>query len=213
MFTGIIESICTVRTARPIRGGRMLELDLGPLAHGVKPGESIAVNGACLTITKLSGQIASFDLSSETLEKSTLGSLRGGSKVNAERAMRADGRFDGHTVQGHIDATATVKTIEKRGNFYHLKFTAESDVLDYIVPKGSVAIDGISLTAAEVDRNSFAVVVIPATWDKTTLRTVKVGDKVNIEIDIIAKIIKKQLEKILDSKSSLTSAKLKELGF
>lgn len=213
MFTGIIESVCTVKNTRPIRAGQVLELDLGSLAGGARPGDSIAVNGVCLTITKLSAQIAAFDLSSETLEKSTLSSLRSGGKVNAERAMRADGRFGGHIVQGHIDAAATVKTIEKQGNFYRLKFTAESDILDCIVPKGSIAVDGISLTAAEVDRNSFTVVVIPATLDKTTLRTAKVGDKVNIEIDIIAKMIKKQLERILDSKSPLTTAKLKELGF
>ena len=213
MFTGIIESICTVKTARPVGGAMLLELDLGLLAADAKPGDSIAVNGVCLTITKLFAQTAQFDISSETLEKSTLASLRPGSKINAERAMRTDGRFGGHIVQGHVDAAATVKTIEKQGVFYRMKFTAAHDVLDYIVPKGSVAIDGISLTAAEVDRDSFAVVVIPATWDKTTLRTAKVGDKVNIEIDIIAKMIKKQLEKILDSKSPLTAAKLKELGF
>lgn len=213
MFTGIIESICTVKTARPSRGGLLLELDLGSLAADAKPGDSIAVNGTCLTITKLLAQTAQFDLSAETVEKSTLSSLRPGSKVNVERAMRADGRFGGHIVLGHIDAAVTVKAVEKQGAFCRLKFTAAPDVLDYIVSKGSVAINGISLTAAEVDRDSFTVVVIPATLDNTTLRTAKVGDKVNIEIDIFAKMIKKQLEKILDSKSPLTSAKLKELGF
>ena len=213
MFTGIIEFVCTVKTVRPAKGGYMLELDLGPLAQDAKPGDSIAVNGACLTITKLSSQFASFDLSAETIEKSTLGSLRPGSKVNTERAMQANGRFDGHIVQGHIDTTAIIKSIEKQGDFYNLKFAAEPDVLDYIVPKSSIAIDGISLTVTEVARENFAVTVIPATWNKTVLHLAKVGDKANIETDIIAKMIKKQLEKVLHSKSPLTAEKLKQLGF
>jgi riboflavin synthase len=213
MFTGIIESICTVKMAQPARGGYMLMLELGSLAQDAKPGDSIAVNGTCLTITKLSGQIAQFDLSAETIKKSALGSLLPGSKVNVEKAMQANGRFDGHIVQGHIDAVAIIKSIERQGDFYNLKFAAEPDVLDYIVPKGSVAIDGISLTLTEVDSKSFAVTVIPTTWDKTILHLAKIGDKVNIETDIIAKMIKKQLEKVLDSNSSLTVEKLKELGF
>ena len=213
MFTGIIESICTVKTARPAGGAYILEVDLGSLAQDAKPGDSIAVNGTCLTITQLSGRIASFDLSAETIEKSTLGSLRPGSKVNAERAMQANGRFDGHIVQGHIDGTAIIKTIEKQGDFYNLKFAAEPDVLEYIVPKGSIAIDGTSLTVTEIDSKSFAVTVIPTTWDKTVLHLAKIGDKVNIETDILVKMIKKQLEKVLGSGSSLTVEKLKELGF
>ena len=213
MFTGIIESICTIKAARPAKGGALLEVDLGALADDAKLGDSIAVNGACLTITKLLARTAQFDVSAETLEKSTLGSLRPGSKVNTERAMASDGRFGGHIVQGHVDATATIKTIERRGDFYQLKFAADNSVLEYIVSKASVAIDGISLTVSDLDRDSFAVTVIPTTWDKTILHLAKIGDKVNIETDIIAKMVKKQMEKMLESKSSLTAAKLKELGF
>ncbi len=213
MFTGIIESICTVKAARPTKGGALLELDLGLLAEDAKLGDSIAVNGVCLTITKLLAQTVQFDVSAETLEKSTLGSLRPGNKINAERAMASDGRFGGHIVQGHVDATATIKTIEGQGDFYQLKFTADNSVLEYIVSKASVAVDGISLTVSSVGRENFAVTVIPTTWDKTILHLAKIGDKVNIETDIIAKMVKKQLEKMLNSKSSLTAVKLKELGF
>lgn len=213
MFTGIIESICMVKAARPTKGGVLLELDLGPLAEDAKLGDSIAINGACLTITRLFARTAQFDVSAETLEKSTLSSLRPGSKVNAERAMASNGRFGGHIVQGHVDGTATIKAIEKQGDFYHFSFTANDDILNCIVPKGSIAIDGISLTINMVDQQGFAVTVIPTTWDKTILNMTRIGDKVNIETDIIAKIINKQLEKLLDSNSSLTANKLKELGF
>lgn len=213
MFTGIIESICTIKAARPARGGAVLELDLGSLAEGAKLGDSIALNGVCLTITKLLGRSAQFDVSGETLKKSTLGSLRPGSKVNAERAMRADGRFGGHIVQGHVDATTTIKAIEKQGDFYQFKFAPDDDVLECVVAKGSIAIDGISLTVAEVEQRAFAVTVIPTTWDETIFHLAKVGDKVNIETDIIAKMVKKQLEKMLDAKSGMSVEKLKGLGF
>ena len=213
MFTGIIESVCTVIAARPGKGGMVLELDLGPLAEDTKLGDSIAVNGACLTITKLLGHIAGFDVSAETLKKSILASLRPGSKANVERAMRADGRFGGHIVQGHIDAAATIKAIEKQGNFYQFSFTADEAVLGHIVPKGSIAVDGISLTVTEVDQRGFGVAVIPTTWNKTILHLAKIGDKVNIETDILAKIIKKQLEKVVGSEQGLTIEQLRKKGF
>lgn len=213
MFTGIIESICTVKTARPSRGGMLLELDLCSLAADAKLGDSIAVNGACLTITKLAGQIAGFDISSETLEKSTLSSLRSGSKVNAERAMRADGRFGGHIVQGHIDATGKIKKIEKKGDFWQFVFESPKEIQDFLIPKGSIAVDGVSLTIADIEKNNFDVAIIPATFGSTIFKNYKVGDLVNIETDIICRIVKKQLENILPTKSNLRIDKLKEMGF
>ena len=191
----------------------LLSIDLGELADDGRIGDSIAINGVCLTIARLEGGIATFELSGETLAKSTLGKLKPSSQINIERAIRAADRFGGHFVQGHIDGTATIKAIDKRGRFADMKFAAEPELLDQMVVKGSVAVDGISLTIASMDQNSFSVALIPETLKKTTLSKVKIGDEVNIETDIIVKTIKKQLEKILPQKQSLTTEKLKELGF
>ena len=191
----------------------LLSVDLGELADDSKIGDSIAINGVCLTIAKLESGIASFELSGETLAKSTLGKLKPSSQVNVERAIKAADRFGGHFVQGHIDGTATIKAIDKRGRFADIKFAAGAELLDAMVAKGSVAVDGISLTIASIDQNSFTVALIPETLNKTTLSKVKIGDEVNIETDIIVKTIKTQLEKILPQKQSLTAEKLKELGF
>ena len=213
MFTGLIETICTVRSVRQSGGTMLLTVDLGELAGDGRIGDSIAINGVCLTIASLEGGLATFELSGETLARSTLGKLKPSSQVNVERAIRAADRFGGHFVQGHIDGTATIKAIDKRGRFADIKFAAGAELLDAMVAKGSVAVDGISLTIAGIDRNSFTVALIPETLNKTTLSQVKIGDEVNIETDIIVKTIKTQLEKILPQTQSLTAEKLKELGF
>jgi riboflavin synthase len=213
MFTGLIEGICRVISAGPGSGQLVLSVDLGPFADDIKIGDSIAVNGACLTVTKLAGTAASFDISSETLERTTLGTLQGGWQVNIERALKPTGRLGGHIVQGHIDGTGLVKQVNEKGKFRDIKFSAAPDLLEQMVIKGSVAVDGISLTIADIDQDSFSVSVIPETLEKTTLGKAKVGDVVNIETDIIVKIIKKQLDNILPKKQTLTIEKLKELGF
>jgi len=213
MFTGLIEAVCTVKSVRRSENTMLLSIDLGELADDSKIGDSIAINGGCLTIAKLEGNIATFDLSGETLAKSTLGKLKPSSQVNVERAVKATDRFGGHFVQGHIDGTATIKAIDKHGQFADMKFAVNDELLDQMVVKGSVAVDGISLTIASMGRNSFSVAVIPETLKKTTLSRVKIGDEVNIETDIIVKTIKKQLEKILPQNQPLTAEKLKELGF
>lgn len=191
----------------------LLTVDLGELAGDGRIGDSIAINGACLTITKLEGGLATFELSGETLARSTLGKLKPSSQVNVERAVKAADRFGGHFVQGHIDGTAIIKAIDKRGRFADIKFVAGAELLNAMVAKGSVAVDGISLTIAGIDRNSFTVALIPETLKKTTLSQAKIGDEVNIETDIIVKTIKTQLDKILPQTQSLTAEKLKELGF
>jgi riboflavin synthase len=191
----------------------LMSIDLGELADDSKIGDSIAINGGCLTITKLEGSVATFDLSGETLAKSTLGKLKPSSQVNVERAIKVTDRFGGHFVQGHIDGTAAIKAIDKHGQFADMKFAVPAELLDQMVVKGSVAVDGISLTIASIDQNSFSVAIIPETLNKTTLSRVKIGDEVNIETDIIVKTVKKQLEKILPQKQLLTAEKLKELGF
>jgi riboflavin synthase len=191
----------------------LLTVDLGSLADECKISDSIAVNGVCLTITKFEGGTAAFDVSAETLAKSALDTLSSSSQVNIERAVKATDRFGGHFVLGHIDGTATVKAIDKQGQFVEMTFAASPELLDSMVVKGSVAVDGISLTIAGMDKNSFSVALIPQTLNTTTLGKVKIGDKVNVETDIIVKTIKKQLEKILPQRQPLTVDKLRELGF
>ena len=191
----------------------VLTIDLGMLADQSKTGDSIALSGACLTIAKLQGSLASFDVSAETLAKSTLGKLKPSLEVNIERSLKASDRFGGHFVLGHVDGTATVDAIDKSGEFANIKFAAKAELLDAIVVKGSVAIDGISLTIATVDIKSFGVSVIPETLKRTTLGKAKIGDFVNIETDIIVKTIKRQLDEILPKKQGLTAEKLRQLGY
>jgi len=213
MFTGLIETICTVKSVRRSAESMVLTIDLGKLADENKTGDSIAISGACLTIAKLQGSLASFDVSAETLAKSTLGKLKPSSEVNVERSLKASDRFGGHFVLGHVDGTATVDAIDKAGKFANIKFAAKSELLDAIVVKGSVAVDGISLTIAAVDIKSFSVSIIPETLKRTTLGKAKIGDCVNIETDIIVKTIKRQLDEILPKKQGLTAEKLRQLGY
>ena len=213
MFTGLIEAVCTVKAVRQSASAMQITVDLGHFAKQTKIGDSIAVNGVCLTIAGLKGSLATFDASPETLEKSTLGRLRPASPVNTECALRPSDRLGGHFVLGHIDGTATIKTIHRHGQFADIEFAASPELLDQMVVKGSVAVDGISLTIADMNETTFSVAVIPETLKKTTLGNARVADVVNIETDIIAKIVKRQLEKILPLKEKLTVEKLKELGF
>jgi riboflavin synthase len=213
MFTGLIEAVCRVGRVERMSGVMRLGVDLGELAKEAKTGESIAISGVCLTVVQAQGGIASFDVSGETLAKSTLGSLRPDSFVNIERALRAADRLGGHIVQGHVDGTGTIKAISRNGSFADIQFSAAGELLDEMVVKGSVAVDGISLTIAGMDDGGFRVAVIPETLEKTTLGKAKIGDRINIETDIIAKMIKKQLDKILPQREMLTIDKLKELGF
>lgn len=213
MFTGLIETICTVKSVTRVGETMVLTIDLAELAGESSTGDSIAVNGACLTIAKLQGSLASFDVSGETLAKSTLGGLKPSMEVNIERSLPANGRFGGHFVLGHVDGTATIKAKDKSGEFADIKFAATTELLEAMVVKGSVAVDGISLTIAGMDTNSFSVSVIPETLNRTTLGRAKIGDFVNIETDIIIKTVKRQLDKILPKKQTLTAEKLRELGY
>ena len=213
MFTGLIETVCTVKSVRQSENTMLLSIDLGELADDGRIGDSIAIDGVCLTIARLEGSLATFDLSGETLAKSTLSKLKPSSRVNVERAIKAADRFGGHFVQGHIDGTATIRAIDKHGQFADMKFAAGVELLDAMVAKGSVAVDGISLTIADMDQNSFSVAIIPETLKKTTLSRAKIGDEVNIETDIIVKTVKKQLDKILPQTQPITAEKLRGLGF
>jgi riboflavin synthase len=210
MFTGLIESVCKVRIAVSKAGGMRLGIDLGQTA---RCGDSIAVNGVCLTVAGSKGPVAEFDVSAETLSKTILGKLKTGSEVNMERAMQAADRFGGHFVGGHIDAIGTVKKIEKKGEFRLYVFEVGKETLDYIIPKGSIAVDGVSLTIVDVEENNFSVAIIPATFENTIFKNYRLGNSVNIETDIICRIVKKQLDNILGHEQGLTVERLKEMGF
>ncbi|MBN1795402.1 MAG: riboflavin synthase [Sedimentisphaerales bacterium] len=213
MFTGLIEKVCQVKSAHRTGDSLKLSVDISSLAGQSKAGDSIAVNGACLTVTAVNGVVADFDVSGETLGKSNLGEINSGSVVNIERAMKADGRFGGHFVQGHVDGTAKIEKIAQEGEFWRIRFGADKNLLGQMVNKGSVAVDGISLTIASMNDKGFEVAVIPETFRKTTLGKAKIGDLVNIEIDLIVKVIQKQLSNILPAKEGLTLEKLQDLGF
>lgn len=214
MFTGLIEAIGTVRQAQ-LRGGQMnLEVNLGPsVSQGTRLGDSIAVNGVCLTVSELHGGCARFDISGESLSKTTLKHLTSGSKVNLERAISAQGRFGGHFVQGHIDGTGTIAAIRKQGDYATFRFSAPPELLTQMVLKGSVAVDGVSLTIAALDQSGFEVALIPTTLRDTIWHLSSVGDAVNIETDMLLKMVRRQIEQLLPESGTLTAENLKSLGF
>jgi riboflavin synthase len=214
MFTGLIESVCAVRAATAAgAGGMALAVDLGPLAQGTRAGDSIAVSGVCLTVTRATGTVAHFDVSPETLHRSTLVSLRPSSRVNVERALQLGDRFGGHMVQGHVDGFAVVRSLDPHGEFLDMGLAADAELLDSMVVKGSVAVDGVSLTVAGLDDTGFSVAIIPQTASTTTLGSARVGDKVNVETDLIVKAVRRTLERMVPRGSSLTVDKLRALGF
>ncbi|MFH1369790.1 MAG: riboflavin synthase [Planctomycetota bacterium] len=212
MFTGLIQQVCTVKSLSSAAGGSILTIDLQQLAEQTKIGNSIAINGVCLTVSKLAGTLAAFDLSDETLAKTNLGKLTAGSKVNAELSLRADDRFGGHFVLGHVDGTAKIRKIDKKADFATFTFSATKDLLEQLIPKGSVAVDGISLTIADLNAEGFTVAVIPQTLKQTTLAEAKINQTVNVEIDIITKTVKKHLENLLPH-NDLTIEGLRQQGF
>lgn len=194
MFTGIVEETGTVKQIRRGAASAVLTVAADRVLTDVALGDSIAVNGVCLTVTEFSRNEFSADVMHETLDRSSLGALKAGSTVNLERAMKADGRFGGHIVSGHIDGTGTVSDIRKDDNAVWYRIRASGSILRYIVEKGSIAIDGISLTVAALDGDSFSVSVIPHTAANTTLSSKKKGDTVNLENDIIGKYVERLMQ-------------------
>jgi riboflavin synthase len=192
MFTGLVEGTGRV-TALPSPAAARLILDAGLLAEGVRIGESVALNGCCLTVISLAGSCLGFDLLAETQSRTNLGDIKAGGAVNVERAMPADGRYGGHFVTGHIDATGVIRRWEQTGDDYELRIGIDPQQGNYLVSKGCVAVDGISLTVAEVGRDEFSVWIIPHTRSVTALRERAVGDRVNLEFDLLAKYTEKIL--------------------
>ena len=194
MFTGIIEEIGKISNIK--RGARsaILSIQASKVLEDAHLGDSIAVNGVCLTVTTLNGDVFTADVMNETLSRSSLGSLRAGSPVNLERAMAAGGRFGGHIVSGHIDGTGRIASVTRDDNAVWFRIMADKKLLRYIVEKGSIAIDGISLTVAKTDSESFSVSIIPHTIGQTILGTRKVGDTVTLENHIIGKYVEKLMQ-------------------
>jgi riboflavin synthase len=189
MFTGLIEDTGQIKNARQGDRSLVLTISTGLPVGSMKLGASIAVNGACLTVVKRGRGEFTVDVSPETLRCTNLQELRAGSLVNLERPMRLGGELGGHLVTGHVDAVATVAAIEKQGEFTFYSFQAPLKIAALLVPKGSVAVDGISLTVNECSRGRFSVAVIPFTLQHTNLRARRVGDNVNIETDLIGKYV------------------------
>jgi riboflavin synthase alpha subunit len=196
MFTGIVENVGFVQSVTPSQSGTRLAIAAGATAEGVTRGASIAVNGVCLTVTTTARTRLSFDVIPETLRRTNLGALRVGNVVNLERALRAGDRVDGHFVQGHVDGRATVNQIDTSGGEWLVRLRAEPQLRPYIIPKGSITLDGVSLTIAKVDGDRFTVALIPTTLQRTTLGALQVGSQVNVETDIIARTVVYALDRI-----------------
>ena len=193
MFTGITEEKGTVLSLERTPLKCRLNIKAERVLNRTKTGDSIAVNGVCLTVTDMTDCSFTADVMPETLRRSSLGSLRAGSHVNLERAMAADGRFGGHIVTGHIDGTGKIHSVKKEGNAVIVSISAPQEILRLIVEKGSVAIDGISLTVTGVTKTDFSVSLIPHTAEVTTLLSKRAGDIVNLENDIVGKYVEKLL--------------------
>ena len=209
MFTGIIKEIGTVKSI--VRGSvYKLVIEAAEVSGGVQIGDSVAVNGVCLTVTAINNSDLSFDAVSETISRSSLSELKYGGKVNLEPALRVGDMLGGHIVQGHIDGIGTVKKISSAAYDAVIEISAPSSIMHQIVEKGSVALDGVSLTVAKCSESGFSVAVIPHTLQNTVLHERKAGDKINIETDILGKYVEKLLH---GKKTDVTMDFLTEAGF
>jgi riboflavin synthase len=193
VFTGIVETTGRIQRAdRTLNGGTQLTIETD-LASELAVGASLALNGCCLTVTGVSGTNLRFDLLGETLRRTNLSVVKPGDLINLERPMPANGRFDGHIVQGQIDTTSNIESIEAVGSDHRLEVALPESFSQYIVFKGSIAVDGISLTVAELHHESFVIWIIPQTWQVTNLPQKKAADRVNLEFDLIAKYVERML--------------------
>ena len=215
MFTGLIETVGIVKSAQPGGVGTKLKIDLGPVAEETRRGDSISVNGVCLTVSALHGKLAEFDVMAETLRAGTLGMLKPASRVNLERALQWGGRMGGHLVQGHVDGVGTVRRLEHRRGTIVLWVSVGPDLIKLMLPKGSVALDGVSLTVVDVQSDCFSVHLIPTTLRDTQLGDRRPGDGINVEADIIGKWINRRIDEILAKGSAEQTSleKLRRQGF
>lgn len=194
MFTGIIEAVGRVTDVEGDVDGRRLTFESALITEGLPIGASISVDGVCLTAVEVAGNRFSVDAVLETLDRTTLGRLSSGDGVNLERAMPAGGRFDGHVVQGHVDGTGVIESIVPEGEGRRWRISASEGLLRYVVEKGSITVDGVSLTVAALGSSWFEIALIPHTLQVTTFGSAAVGDAVNLEVDILAKYVERLLE-------------------
>jgi riboflavin synthase len=214
MFTGIIEELGTIASLKKHGGGAKIKISAKIVTQSTSEGDSIAVNGVCLTALDVKPDRFTADVSQETLDKSTLGRLKTGTRVNLERAVTPATRLGGHIVQGHVDARGKFVSAAQNGDFWTVRIAFPHEIGQYLVYKGSISVEGISLTIAALKDDYFEIAVIPKTWQLTNLSTLKSGDEVNLEVDLIAKYV----ERILlygkqKSNEGITMEKLQELGF
>lgn len=194
MFTGLIEELGTISNVERMPEGSRIRIDASVTTSDLQNGDSIAVNGVCLTALEVSRTGFFADVSPETLNRTTLGSLAAGSRVNLERSVTLATRLGGHLVQGHVDGRGTFVSAVSQGDFWTVTIGFPTELARYLVHKGSVAVEGISLTIAELGETSFQIAVIPKTWEMTNLSTLKPSDTVNLEVDMIAKYVERMMQ-------------------
>ncbi len=213
MFTGIIESLGKVKQVKIQSSSAIITIDVGQLSDGVSPGDSIAINGVCLTATQIKGPEVYFDVSRETLSKTTIGNLRISDNVNIERSLRMGDKLGGHFVTGHVDGVGVINKIDSEATQCTVWISVSEDLTNMMIKKGSVAIDGISLTIVELKEKLFSVALIPFTLGATTLGFKKAGQKVNIETDMLGKWVKRMLAINGNTSTGITEKLLVEKGF
>lgn len=213
MFTGIIEELGIIRKISISGHSGSITIEASKVLEGTRIGDSIAVNGICLTVTSIAGDSFTADIMAETVRRSSLKGAVSGDKVNLERAMAADGRFGGHIVSGHVDGTGTIIGMHREENAVWVTISAEPSIMKFIVEKGSVCLDGISLTVAKVGTTDFSVSVIPHTGEETTLLRKKTGSLINIENDVVGKYVERLLNFKNNESTGITMDFLKKYDF
>jgi len=213
MFTGIVEEIGKVSSVSRAQGGVKLKIASQNIGKGLNLGDSVCVNGVCLTVTALNSGLFDLDVVEESLSRSTLGRIKAGGKVNLERALKADSRLGGHLVSGHIDGVGHVMKMARHANSVELEIDCPVNLLKYMVEKGSVAIDGVSLTISAVSKTSFKVSLIPTTLNGTTLGSLRERDDVNLEADVLGKYVEKNISALKRPSSKINEPFLREAGY
>ena len=193
MFTGLIESVGEIAEVAPVEAGYTLRIAT-PIAAELQRGESVAVNGVCLTVVEITSGSFSAEIGPETAKVTSLGDLKSGGLVNLERAMPANGRFGGHMVLGHVDGTGTIQSIRPEADFWWVTVGYPAALAPYLIHRGSVAVDGISLTIATLEATTLVVQIVPYTWSHTNLRGLRAGDRVNLECDMVGKYVLRAME-------------------
>jgi riboflavin synthase len=212
LFTGIVEEVGKITEMRRGTAGTRISVQAGVVSNGVDVGHSVSVSGVCLTVVAKYGLRLAFDVVNETLNRSTLKTARIGDVVNLERALPVGGRIGGHFVLGHVDGLGKVLSITDRGNARVVRIAAPPEIMRLVLPKGSIAVDGISLTVTDVDDETFTVWIIPHTYRSTSFRDRREGESVNLEVDILGKYVDRLLQLHMED-TGLTAAKLAEAGF